>query len=87
MFTQSVDCPHCGATITQNWSGYIASSDVVDEDRGMGAEIEHTIECDEFECPECHKSFTVSGSIWEYPEGAYNYHELNTEPLDDEDDD
>lgn len=82
MFTHSVECPHCGASITNDWSDYIASSDVIDEDRGMGAEIEHTIECDEFECPECHKLFSVSGSVWEYPEGAYNYHELNTSEIE-----
>lgn len=82
MFTHSVDCPHCGVSVTQNWSAYIASSNVVNENRGMGAEIEHTIECDEFECPDCHKLFSVSGSVWEYPEGAYNYHELSTSKVE-----
>lgn len=48
----------------------------------MGTETEHSIECDEFECPECHKLFSVSGSVWEYPEGAYNYHELHTSPIE-----
>lgn len=82
MFTHSVECPHCGASITNDWSDYIISSDVVDPDRQMGAEIEHSIECNEFECPECHKLFSVSGSVWEYPEGAYNYHELNTSEIE-----
>lgn len=63
MFTHSVKCPHCGKSVTHDWSEYIISSDVVDEDRGMGTETEHSIECDEFECPECHKLFSVSGSV------------------------
>lgn len=78
MFTHSVECPYCNAHITHNWAEYVQDSQIVDEDRGMGAETEHMIECEEFECPECHKSFSVSGSVWEYPIGAYNYHELNT---------
>jgi hypothetical protein len=82
MFTHSVECPHCGKSVTHDWSEYIISSDVVDEDRGMGTETEHSIECDEFECSECHKLFSVSGSVWEYPESAYNYHELNTSPIE-----
>lgn len=78
MFTHSVKCPHCGKSVTHDWSGFIITSEVIDEDRGMGSETEHTIECDDFECPECQKLFSVSGSVWEYPEGAYDDHELNT---------
>ena len=78
MFTHSLKCPRCGEKITKNWKDYVVSSEVVDE-RGMGAEIEHSIECEEFECPHCGKTFRVSGSVWEYPEGAYNSHELNVE--------
>lgn len=77
MFTHSVECPHCNETISYDWSEFVISSDVVDEDRGMGAETEHTIECYDFECPHCHQTFNVFGSVWEYPVGAYNYHELN----------
>lgn len=87
MFTHSINCPYCNSKITEDWSDYITSSDVIDENRQMGAEIEHSIECDEYKCPDCKKTFSVFGSVWEYPEGAYNYHELNTEPLEDEDDD
>lgn len=83
MFTHSINCPYCNYELTADWSDYIYSSDVVDE-RGMGVEIEHSIECDEYECPNCNKNFRVFGSVWEYPEGAYNTHDLDTEPLDDE---
>lgn len=83
MFTQPINCPYCNKETTEDWSDYVYSSDVVEE-RGMGDEIEHSIECEEYECPNCHKKFKVVGSVWEYPEGAYNYHELKSKPLDDE---
>lgn len=78
MFIHFINCPHCGLEITENWAQYVVSSDVIDGDRGMGAEVEHSVECDNYECPHCHKSFSVSGSVWEYPEGMYNDHELHT---------
>ena len=78
MFNLPVECPHCGNSITHNWRNHIVSSDVIDDDRGMGSEREHTIECEEFECPNCGKTFSVTGSIYEYPEGAINYYELET---------
>lgn len=78
MFNLPVECPHCGNSITHNWRNHIVSSDVIDDDRGMGSEREHTIECEEFECPNCGKTFSVTGSIYEYPEGALNYYELET---------
>lgn len=81
MFTHRVTCPHCGTQTVQDWSDYVVSSDVVDEDRGMGAEIEHSIECNKFVCPNCGKKFSVSGSVWEYPEGVYNHHELHTRAI------
>jgi hypothetical protein len=77
MFEHGVICPHCHAEVVQDWSDHVVNSDVVDKNRGMGAETEHSIECDECECPKCGKLFIVKGSVWEYPEGAYNTHELN----------
>ena len=38
-------------TIGQDWSKYIVSSEIVNDDRGMGAETEHSIQCDGFKCP------------------------------------
>lgn len=78
MFTHTVTCPHCNTPIEQDWSDYVVSSDVINENRGMGSEIEHTIECEDFECPHCEETFKVKGSVWEYPVGTYNHHELNT---------
>lgn len=78
MFTHSVTCPHCGKSIKEDWKKYVIDSSPTDSNRGMGTEIEHLIECNEFECPHCGKIFNVSGSIWEYPENTYNTHELHT---------
>ena len=88
MFKDHINCPYCNKTILEDWSCYIVSSDVIDEDRQMGAEVEHSIECDEYECPnsECKKVFKVTGSVWEYPAGAYNDSDLETEAIGDIDD-
>lgn len=77
MFNHTVKCPHCGASVTNDWSEFIIDSEVVNNDRGMGHETEHTIECEGFTCPECNKNFNVAGSIWEYPEGACNDQNLH----------
>ena len=78
MFTHSVNCPYCNGEVTADWSEYVVGSECVAENCGMGAEVEHVIECEAYECPYCAKSFRVVGSVWEYPEGAYNDHELNS---------
>lgn len=82
MFTHTVNCPYCNQAIPHNWAEYVTDSDIIDPDRGMGPETEHTIECNDFECPNCKKIFRVYGSVFEYPEGAYNDHELHTEKID-----
>ena len=78
MFTHTVNCPYCNQVITHNWAEYITDSDIIDPDYGMGLETEYTIECNDFECPNCKKIFRVCGSVFEYPEGVYNDHELHT---------
>ena len=78
MFEHAVECPHCGRSIMYDWSDFVIDSEVIDEDRGMGEETEHIIECEDFECPHCHRKLNVNGSVWEYPEGVYNDHTLDT---------
>ena len=82
MFICTISCPHCGEKITEDWSDYITDTELCDDDRGMGEEYEHTVYCEEFECPKCRELFTVSGHIWEYPVGAYNSDDLRTDSVD-----
>ncbi len=90
MFTHSLKCPYCGESYKYDLSDYIIEQN--SSEREMGPEIEYTIQCDEIECKneecknkECRRTFSVSGSIWEYPEGAYNSKELKVLPIGDED--
>lgn len=78
LFTHSVNCPHCSKKVSIDFSGYVSELNVIDRNREMGAETEHTIWCNDFECPNCNKSFNVSGSIFEYPENSYNDDTLET---------
>ena len=46
-------------------------------ERRMGTETEY--ECTEtFECPECGNECCITFRVWEYPIGAYNYDEIET---------
>ena len=38
--------------------------------------IQYDIEAEDLVCDKCGKSFDVNGSIFEYPEGAFNYESL-----------
>lgn len=86
MFEQDVKCSSCGFVFLDDWSRYIMDSNVVDDDPNdtrMGSEVEHIIECDEYICPHCRKRLRVFGSVWEYPLGGYNHHQLDTEVIEE----
>lgn len=74
-----ITCPYCGNTEKIDLQEY-----VVDEsgyEREMGTETEYTIECEE-----CKKRFGIEGSIWEYPEGAYNDDSISVVELEEDND-
>lgn len=48
MFIHTVNCPYCNQTILHNCTEYVTDSDIIDPDRGLGPETEHTIECNDF---------------------------------------
>lgn len=70
-----VNCPYCGAANRIDFEDYL--TDEISYERQMGAEIEHMFECEYYECVACGKAFSVSGSIHEYPLGAYDSEEIN----------
>jgi len=79
--TKKFDCPYCGKVVKiDNLSDYM-DSDCIEEDRGMGAEYEHSVSDCEIECPKCKKDFEIVGSVYEYPEGAFNYETLEAKPI------
>ena len=65
-----VSCPYCGAANSIDFEDYII--DEPSYERQMGPEIEHVFECEDYDCVACGKAFRVSGSIHEYPVGAYD---------------
>lgn len=74
MFTHTITCPHCNRSNTIDFTDYVVSSS--SEERNMGAETQYDIEAEDLVCDKCGKSFDVNGSIFEYPEGAFNYESL-----------
>jgi predicted RNA-binding Zn-ribbon protein involved in translation (DUF1610 family) len=69
-------CPHCGSTFQIKQFGDF--EEVSSCERPMGLETQYEINFNST-CPNCGKCNHIFGSIWEYPNGAYNYHELNIE--------
>lgn len=72
-------CPYCSKNIDINLDDFIVDSRKVAE-RGMGCEIEHTIECDEFICPYCSKPMSINGEVYEYPQGDIEVDNSQVEP-------
>lgn len=70
-----IKCPHCGVSNAIDLSNY--STGDYSTERQMGAEIQHSFDCEDYECMRCGHIFRVEGYINEYPVGAYNFEEIN----------
>lgn len=70
-----IKCPHCGVSNAIDLSNY--STGDYSTERQMGAEIQHSFDCEDYECMGCGHIFRVEGYINEYPVGAYNFEEIN----------
>lgn len=75
-FFKVLKCPKCGAKIKENWLEY-QSEEPICYERQMGSETQYIVECEDYECPKCHALLKISGSLCEYPEGAYNMDDIN----------
>lgn len=78
-----INCPYCGYQHEVDLEDYVV--DESSDEREMGPETEYTIECEEYECDNCGRKFGIQGSVWEYPEGAYNDDNIEVIELEDED--
>ena len=83
--TFNVQCPYCCDSVTGSCEDYVVDTTCYDSE--MGSEIEYTIECESYKCPNCDKHFALSGSIWEYPEGCENLNKITAKSIDDETED
>lgn len=66
-----IDCPYCQMGNVIDFEDYI-TNEFEYQERQMGPEREHAFLCEDYQCSFCHKTFTVSGSISEYPLGAFD---------------
>ena len=64
-----VKCPFCDAGNVIDFEEYITGE--LHHDHRFGAEVEHDFCCEKHKCCSCGKTFTVEGSINEYPVGVY----------------
>lgn len=80
-YKKTVEC-ECGHKVIVDVMEFVETSIPIDE-RDMGVETQHDIEC-EVECPNCGRIYQIKGSIFEYPEGAFNYDRTEIVPLETE---
>lgn len=73
-----VECSKCRNRKIFNNEAFDYDADAVDE-RSMGTEFQHTWKLEEQECEKCHKRFSLSIDMWEYPLGCMNYTEKKIE--------
>lgn len=69
-----IKCNNCGKTHTIDMDMECVSQN----NRQMGTEYEYESVFNDG-CPKCGNSLYVKLSVWEYPVGSYNTHELEVE--------
>lgn len=73
-----IRCPHCGFGNTIDLEEYSIGDQFYE--RQMGPEIEHSFCCEDYECRQCGATLIISGSISEYPIGAYDSEHIEVKP-------
>ena len=73
-----IRCDNCGelfsfdaGEMSFEWEG-----GVVDEDRGMGCEMEYESH-ETCNCPNCESQIDLTLQVWEYPVGVFNYQDID----------
>lgn len=72
-----IECPHCGVGNRIDFSHYLTNE--MNYERQIGVEIKYTFDCDAYKCSNCGEVFHVTGSIHEYPVGAYDSEHIEIE--------
>ena len=74
-----IRCSNCGELFPFHtddmdfeWDGGVVN------DRGMGYEMQYDSN-EVCECPNCHEQIDVTLQVWEYPEGAFNYQNIEVD--------
>ncbi|MCO7128580.1 MULTISPECIES: hypothetical protein [Lactococcus] len=72
---ESFKCPNCKHEVSARLSSSNFNKNYFDEGN-MGARYEYEVDSFPIQCESCSHSFTISGSFWEYPEGAFETSDL-----------
>lgn len=79
IFDVSIHCPRedCCHKWSENAKPLVV--DAEGHEKEMGTETRHIIE-GQATCPKCHRIFSISGDIWEYPQGVQEAVDLHFAP-------
>ena len=64
------------------WNVLLTECDESSYERQMGPETIYEFDTEDNYCKNCGRQFRVSGYISEYPMGAFNFEEINVDPIE-----
>ena len=67
-----VACPYCGKSKARVWGSYVVYSSYIE---ATGA-THHIVDYDNYKCPYCKESYSVTGGFVEYPANECHFHTL-----------
>ncbi|WP_270249509.1 hypothetical protein [Lactococcus lactis] len=71
-------CPNCDNMVSASFSSSKFNKNTFDYGN-MGVRYEYEVDSFPLQCTVCSHQFTVSGSFWEYPEGAFETSDLKVD--------
>ena len=80
---REIQCPHCGSSYEVDLEDYLYDQSSDERENGMGSDCVYSFDSEEnYECPDCGWIVRIEGWIREYPMGAYDSEDINTEVVD-----
>lgn len=78
-FIRDIECPSCGNSFEVDLEDYLYDESSSEHENGMGPDLMYSFDSEEcYECPGCGKLVRIRGWIREYPVGAYDSEDIQT---------
>lgn len=82
---REIQCPHCGSSYEVDLEDYMYDQSSDERENGRGPDCVYSFDSEEnYECLDCGGIVRIEGWIREYPMGAYDSEDINTEVVDTE---
>lgn len=79
---RTIQCPHCGFSFDVDLEEYLYDESSYESENRMGPDCVYSFDSeDNYECSQCGGTVRIRGWIREYPMGAYDSEDIQTEPV------